>query len=129
MFEEDYHKKNKMKRENKRIQDKKKNPVYIAKHSDVLEERSHKGFVLQLVQNTGGSYKVTSPYFKKNLFAMQRKTIESAFKQGEYLVHCIYNYEDVRQEFLNEEGLNMVLSGKYHSCQPWEEECICEEKN
>lgn len=126
----DYHKKNKIKREKKMTMDKKKDPVYKPNHSEVIEERLHKGFVLQVVEcYRHGGYKVKSPYFKDGVFSINRRSIDAAFKQGEYTVHCVYNYLDIREEILNEDGVEFVLTGQYHSCKPWTEDCICGDKN
>lgn len=121
-----YKEKMRIKRENKRLNDKKKDPIYKKKHLEILEEREHKGFVLQLVQNDFGYYMATSPMFKKGCYTIQRKTAEAAFKQGQYIIHCVYNYEDIKEEFLTEEGLDFVKNSGRHSCSPWEEKCICE---
>ncbi len=120
-----YKQKMRNKRKEKRKNDKKKDPVYKTKHLEVLEERNHKGFVLQLVQNDFGYYMTTSPMFKKGCYSIQRKSAEAAFKQGQYIIHCVYNYEDIKEEFLTDDGFALVESGDYHSCKAWSEECIC----
>jgi hypothetical protein len=129
MFEENYRQDQKLKRENKRLNDKKRKPVYKNKEPEIIEEKTIKGFVLQLVQTEGGSFKVTSPFFKKGCYAVQRKTIEMAYSQGMYLVHCCYNYEDVKEEVLNEEGLLFIKNTALHSCHPYTENCVCEKES
>ena len=129
MFEENYRKDQKLKREKKRLNDKKIKPVYKNKEPEIIEEKTMKGFVLQLVQTEGDSFKVTSPFFKKGCYAVQRKTIEMAYSQGMYLVHCCYNYEDVKEEVLNEEGLLFIKNTGLHSCHPYTENCVCEKES
>lgn len=122
--------KEKLKRENKRFNDKKKKPLYTNHKPIVIEERTFKGFTLQLVQNSEKTFKVTSPFFKEGYFATRRRTEESAFFQGMYLVHSVYNYEDIRDIALNEEGLAFLKTSDFSTCLKCLrlEKCVCLEE-
>lgn len=109
----------KLKRELKLMKDQKKKkytPIVI----EVISEGSHKGIPFEIVKEGESHYKATSPFFKKGCSAMPRKSELAAINQAHYLIFCIYNYDDIREEMLNEEGIEFMNNTDIVYEAPWE---------
>ena len=107
----------KLKRELKRIKDKKKKKY---KHVEVVivHEEEHKGFPIQIIECGENHYKMISPFFKKGCSSIPRKGLSASINQAYYVIHCLFNYQDMKEEMLNDKGLLFIETTTIKSESP-----------